>query len=276
MKKFLVLLFAIIVVTSCSNDSSSEIIPTASNGKLQRVDFLPGSPNETRWHFNADGLLISITKADGTLVETFTYDFNNEVIQNIKFTGTTSTTYNITYNSGFIAEINGDNYNYSYVDHKYSFTSGFTSFECQLGSNDFLKESRSVYDDGEDVYENRYYCNYDASGNLTHLYFHGPFIGDPENKYTYDTHINPIKEGISSIVKAKSIYDPFFFRDGASSENNIATMVYAPEDPESAIYTYEYNADNLPIIQTKNNYYLGVFENSYVAVKYYYQGDVIP
>jgi len=277
MKKFLFLLFVTIVVTSCNDDSSNEIIPIPSNGKLQRVDFLPGNPNETRWHFNEDGLLTSITKADGTLIETFAYDSNKNVIQNVKFTGTTSTTYNITYASGFIAEINGENYNYSYVDHKYSFSSGFTSLECKLGSNDFLKEAHSIYDDGVDFYEDEYYLGYDANGNLTHLFFHGPFIGNPENTYTYDTaHINPILEGISSIAKAKSIYDPLFFRDGNSSVNTVTTMHYAAEDPESAIYSYEYNANNLPVTQTKNNYSSGVFQNSYVAVKYYYQGDVIP
>ncbi|WP_162127234.1 hypothetical protein [Flavobacterium phycosphaerae] len=279
MKKFLFLLFTTLVITSCSNDTSNEVIPTPtpSNGKLQRVDFLPGNPNERRWLFNTEGLLSAITKADGTLLETFAYDLNNELIQNVKYNGTNATTYNISYESGFIAEINGENYNYSYVDHKYSFSSGFTSLECKLGSNDFLKEAHSIYDDDVDFYEDQYFCGYDANGNLIHLFFHGPFIGDPENTYSYDeNHINPIREGISSIAKAKSIYDPWFLKDGNSSVNIMTTMHYAAEDPESAVYTYEFNSDNLPISQTKNNYYSGVFENSYVAVKYYYQGDVIP
>ena len=49
-----------------------------------------------------------------------------------------------------------------------------------------------------------------------------------------------------------------------------------PFDPESEVYQYTYNSNNLPITQTRDNYYNGVYENTISSVKYYYQGDVIP
>ena len=51
---------------------------------------------------------------------------------------------------------------------------------------------------------------------------------------------------------------------------------FAAEEKAFKGLVYTYNSNNLPLIQTKDNYYLGVFENTVTAAKYYYQGDVLP
>jgi hypothetical protein len=48
------------------------------------------------------------------------------------------------------------------------------------------------------------------------------------------------------------------------------------EDPESAIFQYEYNSNDLPVKRTYYSYYFKTLEGSRVDALYYYQGDVIP
>ncbi|WP_284651457.1 hypothetical protein [Flavobacterium terrisoli] len=273
MKKFGLLLFSIFILISCNNDDSAA---EPGNGKLVRVDFMPGLNGETRWLFNSDELLTDIVKADGTPIEKFVYDAQGNLVQNITYNtnGTINSTYNITYDSsGFVHQINSADYNYSYYDHKYFYVNGFNTLECELGSNDLLKQAQNTYDDAVDQYITNYNCNYNTDGNLISYDFHGPFV-DSWKTFTYDSHTNPIKHGVMAILKAKSIYDPWFFTDGTSSSNNIIAKTF--DDVENATYAYEFNSNGLPVTQTQSFYNMNVLQNTYVTAKYYYQGDVLP
>lgn len=277
MKKLYFLFFIALSFISCDSDHS-ETAQTQSD-KLARVDFRPGLAGERRWIFNSNELLTEITTADGTPVEKFTYDTQSRVIQNTTYNsnGTVNNTYNITYDTGgFIDQINGNGYNYSYYDHKYLYVNGFNTLICRLGSNNLLQQLQNIYNDTVDQHVTSYNCNYNTGGNLTSYFSQGIAIGNSERSYTYDNRTNPIKRGILSILKAKSIYDPQFFIDGNSSTNNIATMNYANDDFENETYTYTYNSYNLPVTQTKSHFNGGVLQNTYVSAKYYYQGDILP
>lgn len=276
MKRFAFFLLSFFALTSCSQDDSREENPIISD-KLVRVDFRPGLNGERRWHFNSEGLLTSITKADGTIVESFLYDANDNLVQNTKLQDNgTYQTYNITYAGGLVFQINAQDYNYSYLEHKYFYTSGFESFECTVDENDIIENSRSVYDDNVDVYETNYNINFNDDGNLISHFFHGTLIGDYEHSFTYNLRTNPIRSGVLSILRAKSLYDPYFFTDGHSSANLMMTMNYATDDFESNTYTYDYNTNNLPVTQTQSHFNGGVLQNTYVTAKYYYEGDVLP
>ncbi len=62
-----------------------------------------------------------------------------------------------------------------------------------------------------------------------------------------------------------------------NSKNNVISKNPCSEGyPESNVYQYEYNSNNLPVKNTLSWYYGKVLEATTVYVLYYYQGDVIP
>ena len=67
MKNYCLLLLLITTLFSCTDDTTQQ--NTVNANLLQRVDFFPGLAIETSWNFNADGLLIETTKADGTILQ---------------------------------------------------------------------------------------------------------------------------------------------------------------------------------------------------------------
>lgn len=273
MKKFCLLLSFVVISISCSSDSSEV---TLDPNLLQRVDFYPGTSFEKRWIFNPEGLLTDITKADGTLIEKFTYDTHNNVVQNVKYiNGVPGGSDNITYDSGnFITQINTVVYNYSFTENKYFYTIGFNDYSCSLNSEFLVTESHLVYDDTVDVYNTDSYCGY-TLGNMN-SYSNYSWSGDIYTHYEFDNRINPLKNALLPILRYKSLIDTEFFFDSLSSVNNITSQAYYSSDPESHTYDYIYNSLNLPQTQTRNDYYLGTYENSLISAKYYYQGDALP
>ena len=129
MKKNIFLFVLTITLFSCSSDDSSSSV---NPNLLQRVDFYPGQPQENRWNFNSAGLLTSITDANSDLIETFVYDSNNNVVQDIKYSaGSPTENYLITYDSSNkITNINSRSYNYSASDNRYYYTAGNETFSC--------------------------------------------------------------------------------------------------------------------------------------------------
>lgn len=265
------------ICISCSTDSTDE--NTTVNPKLlQRVDFLPGNPNVKHWLFNAKGLLTEIRNIDNVLVESFAYDGNNNMIQNIMYVnGTPNVTFNVGYNlNNFMTHINGSPLNYNASEHKYYYTEGYSTFECFINSDFLFKESHYIYDDTIDQYYTNEYCGHDANGNMTG-YTSSSTFGGPNSFYTHNDKINPLRSATISIMRAKSWCDSKFLATSLSSVNNIAGMHYFSEDPESYLYHYDYNSYDLPTQQYCDHYYSGVYENTNVTVKYYYyQGDVLP
>ena len=277
MKKFYLLISFVIVSISCSSDDEQHNI-SQNPHLLQRVDFYGGNSVYRYWLFNREGLLTEITKADGTLVEKFVYDTNNRLIQDTKyFNGAITETFNITYDSSdFITQVNDTAYDYSYYFHKYYYTSGNINYECLIDADFIMKESHKIFDDSVDQYYDNDYCNHDASRNMIGYSSSATFNGGPNCSYTYTDTTNPLRDATMSVLRAKSLYDPHFLADGLSSRNNKATLHYMAEDPESYVYRYELNSNNLPSQQFSDSYYQGIFENTSVSAKYYYQGDVLP
>ena len=113
MKKIISLFVLAATLFSCSSDKNSS---AGNSSLLKRVDFYPNKPNESHWNFNNLGLLDNITKQDGTLVEKFVYDSNNNVIKDTKYNnGSVVADYNVTYDSAnIITSINCVAYDYVY------------------------------------------------------------------------------------------------------------------------------------------------------------------
>ena len=274
MKKTIFFLIFAIALGSCNRDNSSS---STYAHLLQRVDFYPGTISEKRWLFNADGLLKLITKANGTLVEKFTYDTNNNVIQNIKYeNGLPVETNLITYNlSNKITVINGINYNYSASENRYYYSIGFNDYNCILNSDFLVIESHLIYNGTAEINHTDFYCEYILNNMISYNNL-SIMVGEISTHYEFDNKINPLKNALLPVFRFKSLIDTEFFYGSFSSANNITSQYYFLTDSESHTYNYAYNSNNLPQIQTINNYSGGVFENSSVSAKYYYQGDALP
>ena len=202
MKKFYFIFCFVVISISCSTESSSVSV---NPNLLQRVDFYPGSIFEKRWLFNSDGLLTDITEADGTLIEKFIYDADNNVVQDTKFeVGSPTENYLITYDtSNRITVINGKHYNYNPTENRYYYTIGFDDYSCSLNSEFLVIESHLVYDDTIDVYNSDYYCGY-TIGNMN-SYNNYSWNTDIYTHYEFDNKINPLKNALLPIFRLKSL-----------------------------------------------------------------------
>ena len=271
MKKFYLYLLPVFLLVSCSNEDTSN----GNTHLLQKVVFYPNLPSEKHWNFNDAGFLESITKPDGTLIEKFVYNNNNQVIQNLIYVnGNLSQTLDISYNGNLIAN---SGVTYISSQNSYQIIDGYNTTTISLTNDLLLSEMHKLYDDNIDQYDSHYYVNHNNNGNMT-SYSSDEFGGySYVNYYEFDNKTNPLKSAIMPVMKVKTLYSPRFFYDGLTSSNNIAALKYHVEDPESSKFTYEYNENNLPVVKTVNLYYQGVYENiSYEYTHYYYQGDVLP
>lgn len=278
MKNFCFFFFSIFMLLSCSNDDTNQ--PAAEQNLLQRVDFFPGLSIERRWIFNTDGLLEEITKSDGTLVQNFTYDNNNRLINSTVFNDSgTNQTYTFTYdNNDFVNSVNGETVNYDAGLDAYYIGNLPQNYRLtKINSEKLLVYGKTAYQDFDDN-GNPYEVIWDeiiVSYSNNNLMNYSP--NDSCNSFTYDNEINPLRNAILPICRAFSFIENSSWVDGLySSFNNPLSQNYCSEDPESKVYHYTYNADNLPLTQTRDDYYLGVYENTISSAKYYYQGDVLP
>lgn len=278
MKNFCFFFFSIFMLLSCSNDDPNQ--PTAELNLLQRVDFFPGLSIERRWIFNSDGLLEEITKSDGTSVQEFTYDNNNRLINSTIFNDSgTNQTYTFTYdNNDFVNSVNGETVNYDAGLEAYYVGNLPQNYRLtKINSEKLLVYGKTAYQDFDDN-GNPYEIIWDeiiVNYSNNNLMSYSP--NDRCNSFTYDNEINPLRNAILPICRAFSFIENSRWVDGLYfSANNPLSQNYCSEDPESVVYHYTYNADNLPLTQTRDDYYLGVYENTISSAKYYYQGDVLP
>ncbi|MEK8180500.1 hypothetical protein WMW71_09125 [Flavobacterium buctense] len=278
MKNCCYIFIAFFMLLSCSNDTSDQA--NIDTNLLQRIDFYPGLAFERRWVFNTDGLLKEITKSDGTLVQDFTYDNNNRLINSTVFNDNGfNQTYTFTYdNTNFVNSVNGETVNYNASLDSYYVGNLSQNYRLtKINSEKLLVYGKTSYQDFDDD-GNPYEITWDeitvtySNNNLMSYY-----PNDSCNYFTYDSQTNPIRNVILPICRAFSFIENSRWVDGLYfSPNNPLSHEYCSEDPESEVYNYTYNTDNLPLIQTRDNYYLGVYENTITTAKYYYQGDVIP
>jgi hypothetical protein len=276
MKNIFLLLSIAFTLFSCSSDNTSS---TVNPNLLQRVDFCPGTTFEERWLFNADGLLYEITKADGTLVEKFIYDEDNNVIQDIKYSsGSPSENYIISYNSSnIIISINEKNYNYSISENRYFYTLGYESFSCELNTDgiathyldffDFPDEDNDIQTEFNFQYENGNILSYSGFGNN---------MNEIEIHFNYGNVINPLKTAILPVLRIKSILEPSFFKAGISFNKVKEYQTYAVGDPETHSFGILIYPSNKIELLIQENFSNAVFESSLTNSYYYYQGDVIP
>jgi hypothetical protein len=279
MKKFCLLLFSLVTLLSCSTDSTNQT--TTNPNLLQRIDFYPGLIIERRWIFNADGLLKEITKSDGTIVQDFTYDNNNRLINSTVFNNnSTSQTYIFTYdNNGFVNSVNGETVNYSSsLDACYTGNLSQSYRLTKINSNNLLVQGINAYQDTDDngnpieIINDYIYVGYSNNNNIMNY-----SRNEGCNSFTYDNNSNPIRNATLAICRAFSFTENSTWVNGQyNSTNNPISLNFCSVDPESHIYHYTYNSNNLPSTQTRDDYYLGVYENTIPSAKYYYQGDVIP
>lgn len=278
MKKVLSIIVLVIISASCTNqDTSSSIDPTM----LAKVIFNPGGgESENHWSFYENGLLKDIKKPDGTILESFIYDENNNLLSNIINNGSTTTTHTFTYdNDGHMASVNGIPIIYNAAENAYIKTQvgGDTYTDTYYLNEDQLlirQESRIDTSEGVTMAWTDY-GGFFNNGDLT-FYFESP-IG--EAGYHYFTHTNPLKATLLPILRTTFIIDSFrqkWYRGVYSSDHNVDSETYDSEGGESTQFAYEFNTIGLPISLTHNNYSFGNFEGSITATLYYYQGDVIP
>lgn len=279
MKKLCFFLFSVFAILSCSNDTTDQN-PDNTN-LLQRVDFHPGLTIERRWNFNTDGLLSSITKADGTVVQSFTYDANNRLISSTIFNEVgANQTYTFTYNNNdFVTSVNGQALTYDLgLDGYYIGDLSQNYRLTQINSEKLIvygKTAYSDFDENGNPYEviwDEIFVNYTPNNNLVSF---SP--NDSCNTMTYDNATNPLRSATLAICRAFSFVENSPWINGHyNSVNNPLSHNYCSEDPESEVFNYTYNTDQLPVTMTRDNYYLGVYENTTTFAKFYYQGDILP
>lgn len=137
MKKLLPFLLVLFIGVSCSESEDALISNPAANTasrpkpvdtrldptKLARVIFYPQTANERIWFFYPNGLLRRITKHDGTLVQSFTYDGSSNLIKTVFISeGWWSASYTNTYtynNSNHITSINGQTVQFNASENRY-------------------------------------------------------------------------------------------------------------------------------------------------------------
>lgn len=278
MKNFCLFFIAVFTLLSCSNDTTDQT--TIDPNLLQRIDFFPGLTFERRWVFNTDGLLKEITKSDGTIVQDFIYDNNNRLINSTVFNDNGfNQTYTFTYdNNNFVNSVNGETVNYNVGLDSYYVGNLSQNYRLTKINSDKLlvygKTSYQDFDENGNPFEtiwNEITVNYTNNNLMSY------WPNDSCNFFTYDSQTNPLRNAILPICRAFSFIENSRWVDGLYfSPNNPLSHDYCSEDPESEVYNYTYNTDNLPLIQTRDNYYQGVYENTITSAKYYYQGDVIP
>jgi hypothetical protein len=276
MKKIIFLFVLAATLFSCSSDDSK---PVGNSNLLKRVDFYPNKPNETRWNFNISGLLDNITKPDGTLVEKFVYDSNNNVIRDTKYNnGSIVADYVVTYDSAnIITTINGQAYNYIYsaAGFRYFYSNATENFNCEINNEMLLTEytfSNTVSPEKkyEAVYNNSNMISFQRTNNgtvdLVRNYSFGPDTGNG----------NPLRNACLGVMKLKSLTEPEFFMDGIFSKSVVLTLSFGAENSIHYNYGLLTNATN-HLSQHDIEVFDGDTFVEYINYsKYYYQGDDLP
>lgn len=276
MKKFYFLICFVVVCISCSSDSSSDSL---NPNLLQRVDFFPGTVYETRLLFNTDGLLYQISQADGTIIKSFTYDNQNRLASVTLYNSDPVTTNTFEYDSnGFVSSINGQPLPYNQTTQSYILGDVNTFYtENKINSDKLLTYTKNVWIDVDEDGNPLEILNSELGIVYSNNNMVSYFPNESCNYFTFDNKINPLRNATIAISIAFSAYTSAPWVDiNSISANNIITHSYCTEDPESYVFHYTYNSNNLPITQTRDDYYLGVYESTITSINYYYQGDVLP
>lgn len=233
MKQLFSILLIAVTLLSCSSDNDTQ--PVVTPTKLQKIVFYRDSASERHWNIN-NGLLTSITLADGSLAEEFIYDTENRVIADKKYSGGVLTeTTTITYTSdNIIQSINGLHYNYDAATqtYTYSYGSNFTII-CKVNEDrlavDFVREGFNP---------SEYHMAYSNGNMLSFRKVNNGGTDELKNFHISGTSSTGTQfyNAILAVARVKSLTDPNFFADGQASKAIADGYDKGPTDP----YDYSY------------------------------------
>lgn len=272
MEKSHLLLLLAFALFSCNNDE--ELTTIDNSAMLQKVIFYRNSSNENHWNFNNRGLLDKITEPDGTLIETFEYDSNNNVTKDTKYTnGVVSMTYNITYNSNnIITKINLTDYNYDANANKYSYSNSSQTFSCQLNESKLATNYSLIENNPSGNTEVNYLMNY-TSGNMNSFEKINNSVVAEFKEFTYGSTTvggNPLLNATLPVLKVKSLIEPDFFSNAVSSKLPIETVSFGSTNPEIQNYGWLVNKDGRLSMQSVEVFNSNSLVDSYIYADYYY------
>ncbi len=314
MKKSILLLLLSLFLFSCSKEERIDPNPKS----LQRVITNPGEPEQKQFYFNALGLLEKIVDAKGMVIQTFEYNWKNQLIKttyqiNEGYPSTTKTIQDVfAYNIfGLIEFVNGERVNFDATTNTYTFESknqgGFYEY-IGIGDQGILNwfpitkttvqaDNEGLFEKKHQVFTNELYGTFSS----IELDIYGIYFKVLKANVINPADYNPFKE----VLKPLFPYLAFSRKSNTIDENlkgynfkNITTFenkpsdlkdlffdltsesghryYYEPEDPERWRFIYEYNQNNLPTKQIREDYYFKDLEGSRTTALYYYQGDIIP
>jgi hypothetical protein len=286
--KSLLTLFVCALLFSCNSDDDAESTPATDPTLLQKVIFSPGTVSEKHWNFYPNGMLMEIAKPDGTVLESFTYDANNNLLSGNGHTFTYDASNIITTVDGYPVA-----YGYDAAGGKYSFEFEVPDVEDAgidfphktevIVNADFLPLSRKIfynYPEGEIFYTP--FTSLYQNGNLKTA---AQMDGETYQRREYDNNPNPLKAALLPICRAMGLINANQMYPGLGnwqdgtycSNNNVIELKFALEDPESNTFEYVSNSIGLPTVQISQAYDFGEPTGSPItSIQYYYQGDVIP
>lgn len=265
MKKIVAICLIALTLFSCSSDDNTP--ETAKT--LHKIVYYQDSQNQRQWNFS-NGLLTTITYADGSLAEEFTYDALNRVIKDVKFAnGIPTETNTIAYNAdNTIKAVNSLPYTYNAATrtYAYSYGSNFT-IDCKVNEDmlavDFV---RTGVNPGE------YHMTYD-NGKMTSFEKRSNGTTNVLKNFDFGTvNTTDLYNVVLAVAKVKSLTDPSFFIDCPASKVNPEGFDKGPSDPFYYNYGVITNMDGslmnvgIEVLDQNNN-----AVSFYSFADYYYQ-----
>jgi hypothetical protein len=297
MKKVALFFLILLIVIACTPKEDGGTTQTIDRTKLSRLIYYPGKSNEVHWHFNSKGLLEKKTKPDGTLIQSFEYSAQNNLISSTDYeNGVAKTTDRYTYDAqNHITSFRGFPVTYDALENSYTLKYGEPDsenlenykMEIELNSEGLFKRAKNFYSVELGFI---YTITSPIYGSTSDNNLSG-FSDNGISGYSclYDNKINPIKESVLAICKVAIFYIDIYSSEHAlgqlpklwilpqcySNNNVIRTTHVGDFEPEwvdnPTLYDYKFNDLNLPVSRTKSSY-----GTSEIEILYYYQGDIIP
>ncbi len=268
MKKSILLLLFSVLLFSCSK---TEVEKAPDPTLLKKIIKNPNTAGEEHWNFDDNGYLKEIVQKDGTVLFSFQFDANGNLIN----------------------PICSDCKNYVYDPTKYSYTK-----EYPIGSGGmnilYLGQKGELF---SYIYElvsadEFIYCNfrYDENNIITKSY---SINQEYSFSYNYDDKINPLKKSIVPIInefmwfnkcdyKEKNSKFWFIFDNIQYSSTNNPQYSYEAEMRNDYDTKFYYNSLGLPKVESITAYDFDKYtlKTTYgtprIVSIYYYQGDIIP
>jgi len=285
MKKIFTLFSIALVLFSCNSDDAvstenATVMPDPT--KLRKVVFFPETTYKKELDFYENGLVKEIRTSNDNAVQTFIYNSNNNLASTtITANGSAPFTINFTYDTqNHITFINGMSIQFDSVRNAYATANNGGAFtEYFLNNNGLFNHEINYFgiDPEEAANAELGASAHQTENNTTAL------SNDAEwsSTFSHDNKTNPLKAAFLPACKAiglsnfgnvvKKLLDSEY-----NSVNNVVSIGYASEDPESSSITYAYNSLNLPVTGVIEDFYLGQSQGTRVYIKYYYQGETIP